>query len=276
MNDSGVWNSSDLRRKTEDNCLIIPGPTPLPLRYIRIPYLFVGGDVFAVKSYIMKPYPQINLTPERVYNYHHSPARRISENLFGIAANTWRFQQLLNLSPEKARTITKCALVLYNILRKSLNKNDYIPPGFVDSVNLQGELVQGSWRSKKGNSLGVFSSSIVSQVGRKGPKDAKIIREIFTEYFMNEGSVRRIAAGQDMNRQRNFWTIFIYYYFWIVFLELLNKNIKLEILNAMLATSRHMFRAVVVVAEPDFHSLRKAELEHCALSEWAANERNAD
>ena len=144
INDSGVWNSSDLRRKTEDNCLIIPGPTPLPLRYIRIPYLFVGGDVFAIKSYMMKPYPQTNLTPERVYNYHHSRARRISENLFGIAANTWRFQQLLNLSPEKARTITKCALVLHNFLRKSLNKNDYIPPGFVDSVNLQGELVQGS------------------------------------------------------------------------------------------------------------------------------------
>ena len=30
-----------------------------------------------------------------------------------------------------------------------------------------------------------------------------------------------------------------------------------------------MFQAVVFVVEPDFHSLRKAELEHCALSEWA-------
>ena len=37
-----------------------------------------------------------------------------------------------------------------------------------------------------------------------------------------------------------------------------------------------MFQAVVVVVEPDFHSLRKAELEHYVLSEWAANEQNAD
>ena len=31
-----------------------------------------------------------------------------------------------------------------------------------------------------------------------------------------------------------------------------------------------MSQAVVVVVEPDFRSLRKAELEHCALSEWTA------
>ena len=68
-------------------------------------------------------------------------------------------------------------------------RNDYTPPGFVDFVNSQGEVVQGSWRSKKESSLGVFSSSIASQSGRKPPKAAKVIRETFTEYFMNEGSV---------------------------------------------------------------------------------------
>ena len=84
-----------------------------------------------------------------------------------------------------------CLQVLHNFLQKSLSKNDYTPPGFVGSVNSQGELVQGSCRSEKGNSLGGFSSSIVSQVGRKAQKNAKVIREIFTEYFMNEGSVQR-------------------------------------------------------------------------------------
>ena len=58
-------------------------------------------DAFALKSYMMKPYLQANLTPEkRGYNYHHSGARRISENLFGIVANKYGiFQQPLNLSP---------------------------------------------------------------------------------------------------------------------------------------------------------------------------------
>ena len=88
MNDSGVWNSSDLRRKIEDDDLSIPSPTPLPYGCIRTPYVFVGDDAFALKSYIMKPYPQKDLTNEkRIYNYRHSRARRISENLFGILAN---------------------------------------------------------------------------------------------------------------------------------------------------------------------------------------------
>ena len=180
-----------MREKLKDDCLNIPAPTPLPLGYISILYVFVGDDALALKSYVIKPYPQTNLTPEkRVYNYHYSRARRISGNLFGTVANKWRiFQQPLNLSPEKARTITTCSLVLHNFLQKSLSKNDYTPAGFVDSVNSQGELVQGSWRSKKGNSLGVFSSSIVSQVGRKAPKNSKVIRDIFAEYFTNEGSV---------------------------------------------------------------------------------------
>ena len=86
----------------------------------------------------------------------------MSENLFGIVADKWcNFQKPLNLCPEKACTITTCAVVLHDFLRKSL----------------------------KETSLGVFSSSIVSQVGRKTPKNAKVIREIFTEYFINEGSV---------------------------------------------------------------------------------------
>ena len=121
---TGVWNSSDLREKLKDDCLNIPAPTPLPLGYISILYVFVGDDALALKSYMIKPYPQTNLTPEkRVYNYHYSRARRISGNLFGTVANKWRiFQQPLNLSPEKARTITTCSLVLHNFLQKSLSK----------------------------------------------------------------------------------------------------------------------------------------------------------
>ena len=44
MNDSGVWNSSDLSRKIEDDDLNIPSPTPLPYGCIRTPYVFVGDD----------------------------------------------------------------------------------------------------------------------------------------------------------------------------------------------------------------------------------------
>ena len=58
MNDSGIWNSFDLQRKIEDNCLNIPAPTALLFGYIGIPFVFVGDDAFALKYYMMKPYLQ--------------------------------------------------------------------------------------------------------------------------------------------------------------------------------------------------------------------------
>ena len=188
MNDWGVWNASDMRKRIEDDDLGIPAPKPLPFGWIKVPYLFVGDDVFTLKTYMMKPYPQKNLTEERrVYNYRHSGARMISENLFGILANKWLiFQQPLNLSPEKSSTITKCVLVLYNFIRRN-SRNAYTPPSLIDYIDENGRLVRGSWRSDQENPVGDFSAAIPSEVGRKASRSAKAIREPFTEYFMNEG-----------------------------------------------------------------------------------------
>ena len=139
---------------------------------------------------MMKPYPQKNLTEEtRIYNYHHSGARTISVNLFGILANKWRiFQQPLNLSPEKSSTITTCALVVHNFLQRN-SRNAYTPPCLIDYIDENGQLVQGSWRSDQANPLWIFSTAIPSQVGKKASRSAKAIRETFTEYFMNKGFV---------------------------------------------------------------------------------------
>ena len=90
MNDTGIWNKSKLRSKIENNELDLPKPKCLPYGSVELPHVFVGDDAFGLKTY-MKPYAQRGLTTERrVYNYRHSRARRISENLFGIVANRWR------------------------------------------------------------------------------------------------------------------------------------------------------------------------------------------
>ena len=168
-----------MRKRIEDDDLGIPAPKPLPFGWIKVPYVFAGDDAFALKTYMMKPYPLKNLTEERrVYNYRHSRARRISENLFGILANKWRiFQQPLNLSPEKSSTITTCALVRHDFLRRN-SRNAYTPPGLIDYIDENDQLVQGSWRSDQANPLGVYSTAIPFA-----------IRETFTEYIMNEGCV---------------------------------------------------------------------------------------
>ena len=52
------------------------------------PFVLLGDDAFDLKTYLMKPFPQRDLTDlKRVHSYCHCTARRISENLFEIISN---------------------------------------------------------------------------------------------------------------------------------------------------------------------------------------------
>ena len=116
MNDSRIWNKSSLRRAIENRELELPEPRALPYRLEKITFVILGDDAFGLKNYMMKPFPQRNLTIEkRISNYRHSRARRISENKFGILANHWRlFHTTIHLSPERATSVTLSVLILHN------------------------------------------------------------------------------------------------------------------------------------------------------------------
>ena len=110
------------------------------------PYVFLGDDAFALKSFMMKPFPQQGLTGERrVYNYRHSSAWRISENLFGILANRWRiFFTTINLEPKYDKDVILAALILHNTLIKSPNSvNVYRPASIADCNLTDGEVSEG-------------------------------------------------------------------------------------------------------------------------------------
>ena len=113
-NDSGVWNKSSLLKAIQNGSV-------LPVNGVIAPYIFVGDDTFALKKFMMKPYPQQNLTADkRVCNYRHSLARRISENLFAILANRWRiFFTTINLEAKHLENIVLSALALHNMLIKN-------------------------------------------------------------------------------------------------------------------------------------------------------------
>ena len=84
----GVWNKCGMSKAIEGGSLSLPPPKGLPMGFTKVPYVFVGDDAFALKPYLMKPYPQHGLDlEERVYNHRHSRARGLSENLLGILAN---------------------------------------------------------------------------------------------------------------------------------------------------------------------------------------------
>ena len=189
MNDSGIWNKSSLRHAIESGEMEFPEPKALSYRSEKLPFVIVGDDAFALKNYMMKPFPQRNLTTEkRIYNYRHSRARRISENMFGILANRWRiFHTTMHLSPERATSVTLSDLVLHNFLLKSLSKSVYCAPGLLDQEDTQGNVVAGSWRTE--NAAEGFRELSPQSHGNNISKTAKNIREVFMDYFMNEGAL---------------------------------------------------------------------------------------
>ena len=70
---------------------------------------------------MIKPYPQKNLTVDkRIYNYRHSHARRILENLFVILANSWRIDfTIINLESKISKDVILTTLFLHEMLIRS-------------------------------------------------------------------------------------------------------------------------------------------------------------
>ena len=66
----GIWNKTMLLKKLEECSIGVPEDRPLPFGKEPVPHVLVGDDAFALRSFVMKPYPQRNLSlEERIYNY---------------------------------------------------------------------------------------------------------------------------------------------------------------------------------------------------------------
>ena len=88
--DAGVFAKSCLAALFENHLANLPAPEPIrgDESERSVPYFLLGDDAFALRDWMMKPYPSRNLTlEERIFNYRHSRARRVVENAFGILAS---------------------------------------------------------------------------------------------------------------------------------------------------------------------------------------------
>ena len=61
----------------------------------------------------------------------------------------------------------------------------YCAPGTKDVIKENGEIVPGSWRQDKGSVFEDLKNGSSRNISTSGKK----VRDIFTEYFINEGSV---------------------------------------------------------------------------------------
>ena len=139
---------------------------------------------------MMKPFPQQDLTAEeRIYNYRHGKARRISENLFAILANRWRvFFTNINLHPKYVDDVIFTSLILHDMQIKSPNSaNVYRSAFFANTISDDGEIAKGEWREYQANDS--LCSLQVPRSGHNASLYAKSIRETFMDYFVNDGAV---------------------------------------------------------------------------------------
>ena len=182
VSDGGVWNKCRISQDIEDGSIILPPPQCLPFGVIKVPYVFVDDDAFALKKNMMKPYPQHGLTEDkRVYNHRHSRARRISENLFGILSSRWRvFRSALLVPPDTVEMIVFSTLGLHNYLRRSSSSSSYCPIGLADREE-DGHVIPGSWRQE--SSPDGLAPLSVPSTGHNATLDDKSVRESFKNYF---------------------------------------------------------------------------------------------
>ncbi|XP_071571334.1 uncharacterized protein [Temnothorax nylanderi] len=191
--DGGIFQSLEFGRCIEAETLPLPPPKVLPGTNTCLPAVFVGDAAFPLLKNLMRPYPGANLSPEKtIFNYRLSKSRRVIENTFGVMSARWRiFRRPIVASLSTVDSIVKSCVVLHNWLRDAeLNvlpgQRRYVPVGFIDVEDRYGNVQAGQWRN--GEPLGALQG-FAPNVSRNSANDAKIIRNIYTDYFMKEGHV---------------------------------------------------------------------------------------
>lgn len=180
--DSTTFTGSAFGSMFEAGKVDLPPPTVLPGTDIECPSVFVADEAFALKTYMLRPFPGKELNESRrIFNYRLSRARRVVENAFGILSARWRiYKRCIDASPSHVDEMIKATIVLHNFC---IAKNPtYGADQDVDA-----------------------SSSAFENVSRLGSNfrsaTAASIRDKFTEYFTSEaGKVPWQAKLIESNR----------------------------------------------------------------------------
>lgn len=128
--DSGIFENSYMGRKFENFKMNVPQDKCLPGQNDLCPYVLIGDEGFALKEYLMRPFPYRQSrqdTRKEVFNKSLCKVRRVVENAFGILVQKWRiFLRPIELSVKNATLIVHAACILHNYLRSKDNEDAYL------------------------------------------------------------------------------------------------------------------------------------------------------
>ena len=187
-NDAHIFNNSLMGKAFLNGTLDLPPPRNID-GYL-LPYVVVSDEIFALRSWLMKPFSGKGLPhDEEIFNYRLSRCRRTIENSFGILTARWRiFRRPIKVKPETVDSITKACLCLHNYLRLTSNAQ-YVTSGFIDCEDNDGNITPGDWRKITENSSGLISVQR-SKAHNRSSFNAYEVRQKFKAYFTSkEGSL---------------------------------------------------------------------------------------
>jgi len=119
--DGGILEKSTMGKRLEANTLNVPRNAPLPGQRKDTPIVLIGDKAFALKTYLMKPFPRrLSTSDTRLdnYNYRLCRARCVVENAFGILSKKWRvYKGPIEVKEETTKKIVLATCILHNYLR---------------------------------------------------------------------------------------------------------------------------------------------------------------
>ncbi|GFG28312.1 hypothetical protein Cfor_11327 [Coptotermes formosanus] len=184
VSDGGVFNTCSLYEALESGTTKLPPAIPLPGQTQPVPHFFVADDAFAVRHYIMKPYPfKDQPAPNRIFNYRLSRARRIVENVFGVIANRFLvLRKPIIQNPQSTVNIVLAVCVLHNFLMSTqASWSSYLQPRLLDTENTDSHEVQsGTWREE-----GMPATNLLQLQRRPHPSSQNNTRDEFRAFFMS-------------------------------------------------------------------------------------------
>lgn len=196
--DSGVFERSLFGQAYLANQVNVPPPAELPGTVLLAPYVIVGDEGYPLRQNLMRPFPgrDLNTIEKKRYNYRLSRARRVSENAFGILCQRWRvFFKPIQADGEKAAKLVKAGCVLHNFLT-DIGDGNYMPVGFADVLQDDGNIRPGSWRIE-----GEFTAWAQPRIpGLNHTREATNVRNLFLDYFSSEAG--RVSWQDDQINRR--------------------------------------------------------------------------
>jgi hypothetical protein len=124
--------------------LNLPTNKPLPGQVEDSPMVLIGDEAFALKPYLLKPFPRRqshnNIRLDN-YNYRLCRARRVVENAFGILTKKWRiYNRPIEVKEETTIKMIMATCILHNFIRVQNCSIDTTEPDENDSISTLGEL----------------------------------------------------------------------------------------------------------------------------------------